>query len=109
MAHKEYEKGLSFSIGGKTYPAKIITALETVQGKLKKFKKQFLVQFDSEWEEIRRCDTAHGKLHIHKFKLNAPPEIEQLTAEDFNTLIKEQSIIFDDNAEKWLIIYLLKK
>jgi len=109
MAYKEYEKNLSFFINEKTYPAKIITAIETVQGKLKKFKKQFLVQFGSEWEEIRRCDTAHGKLHIHKFKLSTSPAVEQLTAEDFNTLIKEQSAIFDNNAEKWLITYLLKK
>ena len=109
MSYKELEKPLWFFVDGKRYDAKIVTGFEQKRGEIKKFKLQLIVLIDNEWKEIRRCDTAHGGIHIHKFRPNFQDVIIGIRDKNLKKLLKEQAEEFRKNAETWLMNYVLDR
>jgi len=109
MDLKEIETPKCVFINNKIYPAKIITGFKREKRIIKKFRLQLLVRMDDGWREIRRCDTAHGKIHLHIFHKNRQSDVIEIKNGDIKKHMGEQVDKFEENTEKWIISYLLNK
>ena len=109
MTYKTLKEFIYVPINGKKYKAKILTSFKTEKGEIKKFSMQLLALINNKWEEIRRCDTAHNAVHVHKFMPNSQSEIIKIQDNNLKKLLNEQKDDFEQNFEKWIINYLLKK
>ena len=107
MSYKEFGWSKWLSIDNQACNAKVVTGIECDKGEIKKFRLQLLALVGNEWKEIRRCDTAHGKIHIHKFYPNRPPRVMTINGVSLREALNEQADEFKQNLEKWLVNYLL--
>jgi len=106
---KKFTKDFAIDIDRELYPVQEKVFFEYDRGKIKNFRIEVIVLVAGSWKELRRYDTAHEKVHVHKFGPSGNCEILKLENGDNKTLFHNALEDCKKNTTKWLVDYLIKR